>query len=136
MTWQQYSHIAVRGGMAGMGAGAHVGEFMKVYTNTMAAMANGNPANRGLGLGTDINGMQRSPRPPSLGGISNLTYTSAVPRARTGQMEWDYNVHGVAHYGLLPDLSGPRRAAARRGDGALKPLWRRRSLRAHVGNLQ
>ena len=102
-TWLQYSNIAARGGMAGAGTGSDVREFMKTYANTMAAMKSGNPANRGLGIGTDINGMQRAPRPPSSAGIADLNYTG-LPRARTGQIELDYTIVGVGHYGLLPDF--------------------------------
>jgi microsomal dipeptidase-like Zn-dependent dipeptidase len=101
-TLEQYNKIASRGGMVGVGMGKHVGEFMKVYTNTVAAMQSGNPMNRSPGLGTDINGMHRPPHPPASAGIPNLNY-AALPRARTGQVEWDYNAHGVGHYGMLPD---------------------------------
>jgi hypothetical protein len=70
----------------------------------VTAMQEGNPTNRSPGLGTDINGMQQPPRPPSLANppASNLNY-AAFPRARTGQMEWNYNLQGVGHYGMLPD---------------------------------
>jgi microsomal dipeptidase-like Zn-dependent dipeptidase len=101
-TWEQYDKIAARGGMVGVGTAGHIGEFMKMYTNTVAAMQTGNPANRSPGLGTDINGMFRPPRPPGSAGIPNLNY-AGLPRARTGEVEWDYNIHGVAHYGILPD---------------------------------
>ena len=103
-TSEQYTIIAARGGMAGVGTAKHAREFIEVYANTVEAMQEGNPAKQSPGLGTDINGMQQPPHPPSLAvpPTPDLNYVN-FPRARTGQMEWDYNIHGVGHYGMLPD---------------------------------
>ena len=101
-TWQQYSNLAARGGMFGVGLGTNADDFIATYTNTMAAAARGNPANVCLGLGTDMNGMFHGPQPPS-GAVKPLNYAD-LPRGKTGLAEWDYNTDGVAHYGLLPDF--------------------------------
>lgn len=54
----------------------------------------------GVGLGTDINGLVKGAKPKA----GALAYTSDFPKLRTGNKTWDYNVDGVAHYGLLADF--------------------------------
>ncbi len=49
---------------------------------------------------TDLNGLAKGAQPRA----SSVTYTAAFPKLRTGSKEWDYNVDGVAHYGLLADF--------------------------------
>ncbi len=101
-TWQQYSNLAARGGMFGVGLGTNADDFIATYTNSTAAAASGNSGNVCLGLGTDMNGMFHGPQAPS-GGVKPLDYAQ-LPRGTTGLAQWDYNIDGVAHYGLLPDF--------------------------------
>ncbi len=35
---------------------------------------------------------------------SNVQYTNAFPASMDGSKTWNYNTHGVAHYGMLPDF--------------------------------
>ncbi len=101
-TAQQYSMLTARGGMLGVGLGTNADDFISAYTNAVAAAAKGDPSNVRLGLGTDMNGMYHGPQPPT-GAVKALDY-SQLPRGKTGLATWDYNLDGVAHYGMLPDF--------------------------------
>ncbi|MBX3199372.1 MAG: hypothetical protein KF894_14660 [Labilithrix sp.] len=81
--------------MVGVGcedANAH--QFARTYADV--ARVTGGRA----GIGTDLNGLVKAP-PPRPG--SRVVYDASFPRSRTGSKEWDYNVAGVAHYGMLSD---------------------------------
>ena len=36
--------------------------------------------------------------------LSPIQYSAAFPPSTLGNMTWDYNAVGVAHYGMLPDF--------------------------------
>ncbi|MBX3217624.1 MAG: membrane dipeptidase [Labilithrix sp.] len=94
-TPRQLQRIAQLRGMVGVGcedANAH--QFARTYADV--ARATGGRA----GIGTDLNGLVKAP-PPRPG--SRVVYDASFPRSRSGSKEWDYNVAGVAHYGMLSD---------------------------------
>jgi hypothetical protein len=54
------------------------------------------------GFGTDTEGLALG-MPPRSG--SSVQYdNSKFPMSTLGTLSWDYNVGGVAHYGMLPDF--------------------------------
>lgn len=65
----------------------------------------------GFGYGMDANGMHALPGPRA---NSAVTYPlpSGLDRLTTGRRVWDYNVDGVANYGLVPDWFEDMRAVA------------------------
>jgi microsomal dipeptidase-like Zn-dependent dipeptidase len=92
----QVRRIAALGGMFGVGSdGIDAPTFVRNYGAVAASMSH-----RGVGLGTDLNGLVKGP-PPRAGSIQ---YAAAFPKSRTGTREWDYNTDGVAHYGMLADF--------------------------------
>jgi uncharacterized repeat protein (TIGR01451 family) len=127
-TTTQLARIACLGGMFGLGtdgarASAWAGEYARGYDAMRRAFApNGlcpqsNPLGTGfLGLGTDANSLVKTPVPtlfdpvaprftdiynpgnPANAGVSPLS------RSSTGNRIWDYNVDGVAHYGMFVDF--------------------------------
>jgi microsomal dipeptidase-like Zn-dependent dipeptidase len=62
-----------------------------------------------VALGTDANSLVRMPAPPR--GRAPVQYSANFPRSRAGTKEWDYNVEGVAHYGMLTDFIADVRTA-------------------------
>ena len=97
-TLKQYKRIVSLGGMAGVGwsGSKNAGGFRIAFQEVAMAM-NG----RNLALGTDINGLVVGPEPPAGNPVS---YGLRFPMARTGLKKWNYNLEGVAHYGLMPDF--------------------------------
>lgn len=61
----------------------------------------------GTGFGSDMNGFGGTPAAPSQAARIDYPFTTpqgaVVDRQVTGERTWDYNVDGVAHYGMLPD---------------------------------
>lgn len=60
------------------------------------------------GYGMDMNGFGGTPAPPGAATAMSYPFTSidggsTLDRQVTGQRTWDYNVEGVAHYGMVPD---------------------------------
>ena len=51
-----------------------------------------------LALGSDANGLEKGARP------APITYSASFTRPQTGNKVWDYNVDGMAHYGMLSDI--------------------------------
>ncbi|WP_284620583.1 RICIN domain-containing protein [Aquabacterium humicola] len=88
----QYVKIARLGGMIGLGHGGKASNFVASFRRLRQVVG----ANAGIGLGTDANGLWPLPGPDANAAVDGgLTVT--------GVAAWDINVHGVAHYGLLPD---------------------------------
>jgi hypothetical protein len=65
----------------------------------------------GVGLGTDTGGLGSQPGPRATASHNPLRYPFRsydgrveFVRERTGDFVYDLNAHGVAHYGLIPDL--------------------------------
>jgi len=84
----------------------------------------------GVGLGTDTGGFSSLPGPPDDAAANPLAYPFRshdgdvhLDRERTGERTFDYNVDGVAHYGLFPDLLADmeRRPS---GERAMRDLFR------------
>jgi microsomal dipeptidase-like Zn-dependent dipeptidase len=84
----------------------------------------------GVGLGTDTGGFSSLPGPPEDAAANPLVYPFRshdgdvrFDRQRTGERTFDYNVDGVAHYGLFPDLLADmeRRQG---GERAMRDLFR------------
>jgi microsomal dipeptidase-like Zn-dependent dipeptidase len=96
-TLRQMDTLSRLGGMFGVGWGnGNATSFTHYFGNVLHAMNGKNVA-----LGTDINGLVVSPAPPK---DTPIIYDATFQRCKTGQMTWDYNKEGVAHYGLLPDF--------------------------------
>ena len=90
-------------GMVGVGCeGMDAHEFTRRYAE-MASLTGGR-----AGIGTDLNGLVKAP-PPRRG--SRVVYDASFPKSRSGNKEWDYNVDGVAHYGMLADYVRDMRTA-------------------------
>jgi hypothetical protein len=103
-TYGQYDTINSLGGMAGVSIGEESAQwFIECFKRVSTEMDH-----KSLALGTDINGMYRSPCPPRYGQGINYA-ASGLPKLKTGNRTWDYNDSafgsgGVANYGLLPDF--------------------------------
>ncbi len=109
-TLPQFKRIARLGGMMGVGTSdTDAQDFIRNYSNMLYIMENKNVA-----IGTDVNGWEKLPRAILQNGVdrhgvmkvkSNVVYDAGFQRCRTeGGRVWDYNVEGVAHYGLMPDF--------------------------------
>jgi microsomal dipeptidase-like Zn-dependent dipeptidase len=93
-TNEQLQKIANLGGMLGLGVAETTPEkFISAYTAARKEMQG-----RSVGFGTDLNGLVKGPKP----GL--VTYDSEFNKCKTGNKEWDYNIDGVAHYGMLWDF--------------------------------
>jgi microsomal dipeptidase-like Zn-dependent dipeptidase len=96
-TLRQMDTLSHLGGMFGVGWGnGNAQSFTQHFGMILKAMNGKNVA-----LGTDINGLVVSPAPPKK---TVVRYDTTFQQCKTGQMIWDYNKDGVAHYGLLPDF--------------------------------
>ncbi|WP_370616739.1 discoidin domain-containing protein [Mumia qirimensis] len=95
--------------------GHSVGEYVADWQATRALREK---YGVGYGYGTDMNGFGGTPAPPA-DDAQRITYPftsvdggAVLDRQRTGQRVWDYNVEGVAHYGMVPDwIESLRRTA-------------------------
>lgn len=94
-----YAELAVRGGMAGVTwADSDAKSFLKTAERTQ---------NTGISiaLGTDANGMSKAPRPRKECSYTPcVVYSDKFTKSSTANKTWDYNVDGVAHYGMIPDF--------------------------------
>jgi microsomal dipeptidase-like Zn-dependent dipeptidase len=104
--------MAKLGGILGVGtADITAKEFVANYESAWRAMGKGSV---GIGIGTDVNGMERLPR---RGGANDPSASDAfyrdffrnspviTSRQITGTRTWDYvRDGGVSHYGLLPEF--------------------------------
>lgn len=110
----QYTKIGVLHGMAGVGSGGlSAGEWLTLYEQVVAAMGGGAIVGA---FGTDVNGFALGMRPPCVRPPMTtqtlcpgrqgppVQYTAAFPASSDGARRWDYNIDGVAHYGMLPDF--------------------------------
>jgi microsomal dipeptidase-like Zn-dependent dipeptidase len=122
-TTAQLARIACLGGMFGLGtdgaqAAAWTGQYARGYEVMRRAFApnglcpQGSPLGVGfMGLGTDTNSLVKTPGPTLPGRFANI-YNIAnddapfgkLPLSTTGTRTWNYNVDGVAHYGMFPDF--------------------------------
>jgi hypothetical protein len=96
----QYTTLAARGGIAGVGWGSlksneWLTELGKVHATGIS-----------IAIGSDINGMVVQPAQRSGCGPTTpcVTYNAAFPQMTHGSKTFDYNADGVANIGLFPDL--------------------------------
>ena len=85
--------------MAGVGSAAIAADkWLTLYNAVIQAMGSGAVG----GFGTDMNGMEfgMPPRPGSSVKYGTKRFTLRI--RKDGTKSWDYNVIGVAHYGLIP----------------------------------
>jgi len=130
---EQLGRIACLGGMFGLGTdGIKADDWANQYIQAMNAMNNGFascPNNDPLGpgmvaFGTDTNSMVRTPRPtmmdfpegsspaprfadiynPGIPANTDNPLLPVLPRSQSGTKTWEYNIDGVAHYGLFADF--------------------------------
>jgi len=93
----QVQRIYSLGGMMGLGHGGSSTTFLKNYRYGLTLSGN-----QPLAIGTDVNGFFALPGPPS--SAEMVTYGSGLTRSVTGNKIWDFNIYGMAHYGLLPEF--------------------------------
>jgi microsomal dipeptidase-like Zn-dependent dipeptidase len=93
-----YGEIAHLHGMAGVGSANLTSfEWLEMYQKVVQVMGGGVSA----GFGTDTDGLAMGmPRRPG----SSVHYDDSFPRSSSGTKWWDYNLDGVAHYGMLADF--------------------------------
>jgi len=129
-TKAQLAQVACLGGMFGvgtdgMGAYKWAGAYAEIYDVMRRAFAPGGACPQAtplglsfIGLGTDMNSLVRTPPPTMIdtGGLPprftdiynpNNPINEGLPplsKSSTGFMTWDYNFHGVAHYGMYVDF--------------------------------
>src|SRR6188768_3205307 len=95
-TPEQLQQIAQLKGVFGLGLDStSPQEFIAQYLAIQDEMGN-----RGIGFGTDMNGLVKGGRPIK----NSVSYTASFPKSKTGNRTWDYNVDGMAHYGMLTDF--------------------------------
>jgi microsomal dipeptidase-like Zn-dependent dipeptidase len=119
LTAAQYQALGQLHGMAGVGSAQLNSESWLASVNqvTQAIGSGAVPA-----FGTDMDGMEFGMPPRCVspfpqvcqGKSSNVTYREGIntvcpaapllPKSTEGNQSWDYNVVGVAHYGMLPDF--------------------------------
>jgi microsomal dipeptidase-like Zn-dependent dipeptidase len=92
----QVQQIYSLGGMMGIGHGSNATNFVNNYRYGLALSGN-----LPLAIGTDVNGFFALPGLPKSG--ETITYGAGLTRCITGVKVWDFNIEGMAHYGLLPD---------------------------------
>jgi microsomal dipeptidase-like Zn-dependent dipeptidase len=131
-TTTQLARVACLGGMFGLGSGAKNGtravdwatQYARGYEVMRRAFAPGGlcpqetPLGVGfIGLGTDTNGLVKTPRAPLFDSAGPPRFTdiynpnnpvnagvSPLGRSTQGTRTWDYNTDGVAHYGMFADF--------------------------------
>jgi microsomal dipeptidase-like Zn-dependent dipeptidase len=118
ITRAQLARLACLRGMLGLGtAGVDAWDWAQQYVDAFNEM--GKPTALcsdkswlGLGrvaLGTDANSLVPTPAPPR--NRRPIQYTATFQPSRSGTKTWDYNVDGVAHYGMFADFVQDVRAA-------------------------
>jgi microsomal dipeptidase-like Zn-dependent dipeptidase len=93
----QVQQIYSLGGMMGLGHGGSSTTFLKNYRYGLALSGN-----QPLAIGTDVNGFFPLPGVPLP--WESITYGGTLTRSVTGNKTWDFNIDGMAHYGLLPEF--------------------------------
>lgn len=115
LTVALYKRIAETHGMAGVGS-ADVDAYTWIQAYSAVAQAMGSGAAPGFGTDTDGLAMGMKPRikidprsvnpgnPFGIVRLSSVRYGASFPQSRSGNRAWDYNIDGVAHYGMLADF--------------------------------
>ncbi len=111
ITRTQLARLACLHGMLGLGtAGVDAWNWAQQYTEAFNEMSKPTSlcANKSwlplgrVALGTDANSLVATPAPPS--NRRPIQYTASFQPSRSGTRTWDYNVDGVAHYGMFADF--------------------------------
>jgi hypothetical protein len=123
-TTAQLARIACLGGMFGLGTdGARAVDWTAEYARGYEVMRRAFAPNgvcpqstplgsSFIGLGTDANSLVKTPAPTLPGRFTDIynpnnPVNAGVPplsRSTTGNRTWDYNLDGVAHYGMFVDF--------------------------------
>ena len=106
---RQLQRISKLHGMFGLGTDdAHRSPWAGLYQRAMNIMGypDADPSralyrNGAVGFGTDLNGLVKGPKP---GGGNRVQYGPNFPKSSSGSKSWDYNIDGVAHYGMMADF--------------------------------
>jgi len=97
LTASQYNTISDLGGLAGLGtADSDPFNFIANYNLLYKAMKG-----KQIAIGSDANGFERLPRST---GRNYDNFYIGFSKCSTGNRTWDYQLEGVAHYGLMPDF--------------------------------
>jgi microsomal dipeptidase-like Zn-dependent dipeptidase len=91
----QYEILRNVGGMVGLGHGMNAREFVETFREVERQFGASH-----IAIGTDVGGFSPLPAPDS---SITIGYDDTFTRCKTGNRTWDFNVDGVAHYGLWPD---------------------------------
>lgn len=103
---EQLSRLGALGGMMGVGwAGGDASDFLHAYRHGLQHRRR-YPLKQApaFSLGSDINGFEETPRPRPGSRVKYGQGGDALRQYRFGDRTWDYNVDGVAHIGLYPDI--------------------------------
>src|SRR5438270_1337356 len=101
----QVQKIYSLGGMMGIGHGGHSTNFVTCYRYGLTLSGG-----QSLAIGTDVNGLYPLPAPPMqmpsgpFNPQESINYSPTLTKCVTGVKTWDFNVEGMAHYGLFPDF--------------------------------
>jgi microsomal dipeptidase-like Zn-dependent dipeptidase len=94
-TAAQYAILQKIGGMVGLGHGMNAKEFVATFREVSKQFGASH-----IAIGTDVGGFSPLPAPDS---SVTIAYDETFTRCKTGNRTWDFNVDGVAHYGMWPD---------------------------------
>lgn len=94
-TKAQYEILKQIGGMIGLGHAENAADFVAKYHEVWTLMGKQNCA-----IGTDVGGFSALPAPDS---TVHVEYDAQFQPCKTGNRTWDFNIDGVAHYGLWPE---------------------------------
>jgi microsomal dipeptidase-like Zn-dependent dipeptidase len=101
LTADEYKRIAAVHGMSAVGgAKTSDAEWVQRYQGIVAALGPGTPPGA-VSFGTDANGLIQLIDKPN---GRRFDYSQSFPESKLGDVSWDYNDVGVAHYGMLADF--------------------------------
>jgi hypothetical protein len=137
-TARDYRELARRNGMAALGfSNTNAAAWSNDVAKTLDALGDTLP----LAIGTDANGFAPLPPKRACRGKPCISYSARFPKACFNGREWNYNLEGVAHYGLLPDflrdveIHGDRRIIEKlfAGADAFAKAWEAAERRGPAG---
>jgi microsomal dipeptidase-like Zn-dependent dipeptidase len=94
----QVQQIYSLGGMMGLGHGGSSTTFLRNYRYGLALSGN-----QPLAIGTDVNGFFPLPGPPTPSEMV-IYGQNGLDMSVTGGKFWNFNIYGMAHYGLFPEF--------------------------------
>jgi membrane dipeptidase (peptidase family M19) len=100
LTVAEYKRIAAVHGMAAVGGAKTTDDlWLARYQAIVAALGSGKDG--AVSFGTDANGMIHLMDKPN---AHRIDYSPTFAKSAIGNVSWDYNDVGVAHYGMLADF--------------------------------